>query len=84
MLLENPSVYLDFAESEMDEIDFLTEIARRTGCGLLLDVNNVYVSARPTVRPTPIDYIDRSPIIWSAKSISAAMTRTATTRVRPC
>ena len=45
MLLENPSTYLAFAESEMDEVTFLSEIARRTGCGLLLDVNNVFVSA---------------------------------------
>ncbi|EEW25439.1 MNIO family bufferin maturase [Rhodobacter ferrooxidans] len=45
MLLENPSAYLAFAEAEMDEVTFLAEIARRTGCGLLLDVNNVYVSA---------------------------------------
>jgi uncharacterized protein len=45
MLLENPSTYLAFAETEMDEVTFLSEIARRTGCGLLLDVNNVYVSA---------------------------------------
>ena len=45
MLLENPSSYLAFAETEMDEVSFLTEVARRTGCGLLLDVNNVYVSA---------------------------------------
>ncbi len=60
MLLENPSVYLDFAETEMDEIDFLTEIAKRTGCGLLLDVNNVYVSS--TNRQTnPTAYIDRFP-----------------------
>ncbi len=60
MLLENPSVYLNFAETNLDEIDFLTEIARRTGCGLLLDVNNVYVSC--TNRQTdPEDYIDRFP-----------------------
>ena len=45
MLLENPSTYLAFTESEMDEVTFLSEIARRTGCGLLLDVNNVFVSA---------------------------------------
>ena len=45
MLLENPSAYLAFAETEMDEVSFLTEIARRTGCGLLLDVNNVFISA---------------------------------------
>ena len=45
MLLENPSSYLAFAESTYEEPDFLTEIAKRTGCGLLLDVNNVFVSA---------------------------------------
>ena len=44
MLLENSSTYLAFAETEMGEVEFLSEIARRTGCGLLLDVNNVYVS----------------------------------------
>lgn len=45
MLLENPSTYLAFKESEMDEVTFLSELSRRTGCGLLLDVNNVFVSA---------------------------------------
>lgn len=45
MLLENPSNYLAFADSTWAEQDFLAEIARRTGCGLLLDVNNVFVSA---------------------------------------
>jgi uncharacterized protein (UPF0276 family) len=45
MLLENPSTYLVFAESTIAETDFMREIARRTGCGLLLDVNNVFVSA---------------------------------------
>ena len=44
MLLENPSTYLDFDETTMSEIEFLTELTRRTGCGLLLDINNVYVS----------------------------------------
>lgn len=44
MLLENPSTYLAFAESTYAETEFLAEIARRTGCGLLLDVNNVFVS----------------------------------------
>jgi uncharacterized protein (UPF0276 family) len=45
MLLENPSTYVVFAESTIAETDFLREVARRTGCGLLLDVNNVFVSA---------------------------------------
>ena len=45
ILLENPSTYVLFAESSMSETDFIGEIARRTGCGLLLDINNVFVSA---------------------------------------
>jgi hypothetical protein len=45
MLLENPSTYLAFADSTMSETEFLSEIVARTGCGLLLDVNNVQVSA---------------------------------------
>jgi hypothetical protein len=45
MLLENPSTYVSFDDSELSEIAFLDGVARRTGCGLLLDVNNVYVSA---------------------------------------
>lgn len=44
MLLENPATYLQFANSSIPETEFLTRIARRTGCGLLLDVNNVFVS----------------------------------------
>jgi uncharacterized protein (UPF0276 family) len=45
MLFENPSSYLAFDGADMSEWDFLREMSRRTGCGLLLDVNNVYVSA---------------------------------------
>jgi uncharacterized protein len=45
MLLENPSTYVAFEHCDMSETDFLREIVNRTGCGLLLDVNNVYVSA---------------------------------------
>jgi uncharacterized protein DUF692 len=44
--IENPAHYLTMNGHEWDETDFLAELARRTGCGLLLDVNNVYVSAR--------------------------------------
>lgn len=44
MLLENPATYLQFAQSTIPETAFLAEVARRTGCGLLLDVNNVFVS----------------------------------------
>jgi uncharacterized protein len=45
MLLENPSTYVAFRASTMSETDFIRAVARRTGCGLLLDVNNVFVSA---------------------------------------
>ena len=45
ILLENPSTYVLFSQSTMSETDFLRELVRRTGCGLLLDVNNVFVSA---------------------------------------
>jgi uncharacterized protein (UPF0276 family) len=45
ILLENPSAYMTFAESTMREPAFLALAAQRTGCGLLLDINNVYVSA---------------------------------------
>jgi uncharacterized protein (UPF0276 family) len=45
ILVENPSTYLQFAHSTIPEWEFVAEIARHTGCGLLLDVNNVYVSA---------------------------------------
>ncbi|UHD16295.1 MNIO family bufferin maturase [Thiocapsa bogorovii] len=45
LLLENPSTYVEFAASTMDEGRFLAEVAARTGCGLLLDVNNAYISA---------------------------------------
>lgn len=44
--LENPTHYLDFAEHELGEVEFMVEIARRSGCALLLDVNNVFVGAR--------------------------------------
>ena len=60
MLLENPSSYLAFAESTYDEPAFLHEIAKRTGCGLLLDVNNVFVSAT-NLAYEPRAYIDAYP-----------------------
>jgi uncharacterized protein (UPF0276 family) len=45
ILIENPALYLTFDGHEWSEVDFLGELARRTGCGLLLDVNNVLVSS---------------------------------------
>jgi uncharacterized protein (UPF0276 family) len=46
LLVENVSTYVRFAGDAMSEADFLAELARRTGCGVLLDVNNLYVNAR--------------------------------------
>jgi uncharacterized protein (UPF0276 family) len=45
MLVENPSSYLTYVEADMGEWDFLRELCRRTGCYLLLDINNIYVSS---------------------------------------
>lgn len=61
MLLENPSTYIAFAETAMDEVAFLGEIARRTGCGLLLDVNNVHVSGT-NQNYDPAAYLDAFPL----------------------
>jgi uncharacterized protein (UPF0276 family) len=61
MLLENPATYLAFQRSTIDEADFISEVIRRTGCGLLLDVNNVYVSCINHQR-NPLAYIDALPL----------------------
>jgi hypothetical protein len=45
LVLENPSTYLEYARSTLTEWEFLSELCDATGCGLLLDVNNVYVSS---------------------------------------
>ncbi|MET0482187.1 MAG: DUF692 domain-containing protein [Aestuariivirgaceae bacterium] len=59
--IENPSTYVRFADDEMSEIDFLASLARRTGCGLLLDVNNVCVSAA-NHGFDPNTYVDGFPV----------------------
>jgi uncharacterized protein len=61
MLLENPSTYVIFAESTMSETDFIREIAVRTGCGLLLDISNVLVSATNHGFDA-LDYLDAFPL----------------------
>ncbi|MGH8334979.1 MAG: MNIO family bufferin maturase [Pseudomonas fluorescens] len=61
MLLENPATYLAFQRSTIDEADFISEVIRRTGCGLLLDVNNVYVSCI-NHRRDPLAYIEALPL----------------------
>jgi uncharacterized protein (UPF0276 family) len=61
ILLENPSSYLGLAESTIPEVDFLAEISRRTGCGLLLDINNVFVSCT-NLGSCPHDYLHAFPL----------------------
>lgn len=58
--IENPAHYLHIDGHEWDEIEFLAELVRRTSCGLLLDVNNVYVGAR-NLGYSATDYLDRFP-----------------------
>jgi len=61
LLLENPSTYVAFAESTMSETDFIRSVARRTGCGLLLDINNVFVSAT-NHGFSPLQYLSEFPL----------------------
>ena len=82
MLLENPSTYLAFAESTYSEIDFIAEVVRRTGCGLLLDVNNVYV-ASTNQQWDPIAYIDAYPLAHVQEIHLAGHTREADDKGRP-
>ncbi|WP_342250120.1 MNIO family bufferin maturase [Sphingomonas sp. OTU376] len=60
MLIENPSTYIDFAPADMSEWEFLDALCARTGCGLLLDVNNVFVSASNRGFD-PLAYLDGIP-----------------------
>lgn len=60
LLLENPSSYVGFRDSTLREWEFLSELSRRSGCGILLDVNNVHVSAR-NLGFDPIRYLDGIP-----------------------
>lgn len=59
--LENPSHYLVLEDHDWSETDFLAELVRRSGCGLLLDVNNVYVSAH-NLGGDPVAYLDAFPL----------------------
>jgi hypothetical protein len=60
LLVENPSSYLRYAHSRIPEPDFLAELTRRTGCALLCDVNNVYVTCR-NFGLDPSAYLDALP-----------------------
>jgi len=70
LILENISVYLSFKESIFSETEFLTEVCKRTGCGLLLDINNVFVSSK-NVNFNPYEYIDNFPA-FSVKEVHLA------------
>jgi uncharacterized protein (UPF0276 family) len=61
LLLENPSTYVAFERQDFTEIEFLKEVVKRSGCGLLLDVNNVYVSCTNHERSSE-DYIKNFPM----------------------
>ncbi|MBJ7536132.1 MNIO family bufferin maturase [Marinomonas transparens] len=61
VLIENPSTYFEFTRSDRSEIDFICEMTKRTGCGLLLDVNNVEVSCF-NQKTDPYDYLNAFPV----------------------
>lgn len=82
MLLENPSTYLAFAESTYSEIAFIAELVRRTHCGLLLDVNNVYV-ASTNQQWDPVRYIDHYPLAHVQQIHLAGYTRETDDKGRP-
>ncbi|WGS21693.1 MULTISPECIES: DUF692 domain-containing protein [unclassified Bradyrhizobium] len=82
MLLENPSTYLTFADSTYSEIDFIAEVVRRTGCGLLLDVNNVYV-ASTNQQWDRFAYIDAYPLAHVQEIHLAGHTSDADDKGRP-
>ena len=83
LLLENPSTYVLFHESTLSETDFIRAVARRTGCGLLLDVNNVFVSAT-NHGFSAMDYLSDFPLSHVGKSISPDMRSKATTKASRC
>jgi uncharacterized protein len=61
LLIENVSAYVAFEHSQLDEWDFLAAVSARSGCALLLDVNNIYVSAQ-NLGLDPLKYIDSLPV----------------------
>ncbi|MDZ7823152.1 MAG: DUF692 domain-containing protein [Ahrensia sp.] len=61
ILLENPATYVLFEQSVMSETDFMRQIVQRTGCGLLLDINNVFVSAT-NHHFSALEYLDEFPL----------------------
>jgi uncharacterized protein len=79
MLLENPSTYVQWAANDMSETDFLCQTLQRTGCGLLLDINNVVVSCtnhgwNPVayVRALPLERVGEIHLAGFAQDVDAA------------
>ena len=79
MLLENPATYVEFAASTLSESQFLSEVLQRTGCGLLLDVNNVHVScvnhgrdAQAFIDQLPLGAVDEIHLAGFARDQDAA------------
>jgi uncharacterized protein (UPF0276 family) len=79
ILLENPATYVQFESSHLAEADFLGEVIRRAGCGLLLDANNVVVSAtnhgfdaRDYIRALPLDQVGEIHLAGHAVQVDAA------------
>ncbi|MDX9994772.1 MAG: DUF692 domain-containing protein [Rhodocyclaceae bacterium] len=79
MLLENPATYVEFEASTMAEADFISEVVKRTGCGLLLDVNNAYVScvnhhrdAHDYLRALPLAAVGEIHLAGHAEDVDAA------------
>lgn len=58
ILIENPSTYIAFNEGEMAEADFINRVTKKTGCKLLLDVNNIYVSSQNNAQFDPTEYLN--------------------------
>ncbi|MEZ5576318.1 MAG: DUF692 domain-containing protein [Candidatus Competibacteraceae bacterium] len=77
LLVENPSTYLRFREADWDEAGFLSELVHRTGCGLLLDVNNLYVSAA-NGGDDPLAALERLPLAAVGEVHVAGHARVAT------
>jgi len=79
MLLENPATYLEFASSTLSETEFIADVVKRTGCGLLLDVNNVYVACvnhhrdpRAYIEALPLDAVGQIHLAGFARDTDAA------------
>jgi len=79
MLLENPATYFEFEDSTLAEADFISEVVRRTGCGLLLDVNNAHIACvnhhrdvRAYLRALPLAAVGEIHLAGFAEDVVAA------------